>query len=53
MAAPSADATYVIGLGNGGERIAFNPHYNLPAKVKTEAEKLITQITHGNITVPQ
>ncbi|MDA8040608.1 MAG: BMP family ABC transporter substrate-binding protein, partial [Actinomycetota bacterium] len=24
------DATFVIGLGNGGEKIQFNPSYNLP-----------------------
>jgi len=47
------DATYVIGLGNGGEKIVFNPGYPLPASVKTEAQKLITGITDGTITVPQ
>jgi len=47
------DATYVIGLGNGGEQIAFNPGYKLPASVKTEAQKLITEITDGTLTVPQ
>ena len=47
------DATYVIGLGNGGEKINFNPGYNLSAMVKTEAEKLIAGITLGNINVPQ
>ena len=47
------DATYVIGLGNGGEKINFNPGYNLSASVKTEAQKLIAEITDGDITVPQ
>jgi basic membrane lipoprotein Med (substrate-binding protein (PBP1-ABC) superfamily) len=47
------DATYVIGLGNGGEKINFNKGYNLPAKVHTEAAKLIAEITNGDITVPQ
>lgn len=46
-------ATYVIGLGNGGEEIQFNPGYALPANVKAEAQKLITAITDGNLTVPQ
>jgi basic membrane protein A len=47
------DATFVIGLGNGGERVSFNPRYNLSASVKTQADKLISQITLGDITVPQ
>ena len=47
------DATYVIGLGNGGEKINFNKGYNLPASVKTEAAKLIAEITNGDITVAQ
>jgi basic membrane protein A len=46
-------ATYVIGLGNGGEKINFNKGYNLSASVKAEAEKLIAEITSGAITVPQ
>jgi len=46
-------ATYVIGLGNAGEKIVFNPGYALPAAVKAEAEKLITNITTGTINVPQ
>ena len=29
------DATYVIGLGNGGEKISFNSGYHLSASVKT------------------
>lgn len=47
------DATYVIGLGNGGETIKFNPGYSLSPAIKTQAEKLITEITNGDITVPQ
>jgi basic membrane protein A len=47
------DATYVIGLGNGGEKINFNKGYTLSASVKTEAAKLIAEITDGSITVPQ
>ncbi len=46
-------ATYVIGLGNGGERIDFNPAYKLAPAVKAAGEKLITEITDGDITVPQ
>lgn len=51
-------ATYVIGLGNGGEQIQFNPAYHLsgfavtPA-IKAEAQKLISGITNGTINVPQ
>ncbi|MGO9333839.1 MAG: BMP family lipoprotein [Acidimicrobiales bacterium] len=47
------DATYVIDLGNGGEKIQFNSVYKLSASVKTQAEKLITEITNGDITPPQ
>jgi basic membrane protein A len=46
-------ATYVIGLGNGGEMIQFNPGYMLSPSIKTEAQKLISAITDGTITVPQ
>ncbi|HYA45208.1 MAG TPA: BMP family protein, partial [Acidimicrobiales bacterium] len=31
--------TFTITLGNGGEKVALNPHYSLPANVKTEAAK--------------
>ncbi|MGO9557611.1 MAG: BMP family lipoprotein [Acidimicrobiales bacterium] len=47
------NATYVIGLGNAGEKIVFNPGFPLPTFVKTEAQKLITEITNGTLTVPQ
>ena len=47
------DATYVIGLGNNGERIQFNSGYNLSPAIKAEGEKLIGQITDGDITVPE
>jgi len=46
-------ATFVIGLGNSGEKIDFNSGYTLAPSIKTEAQKLITQITNGDITVPQ
>lgn len=47
------DATYDIQVSNGGERIAFNSGYMLPASVKKQAEKLITEITDGTLNVPQ
>jgi len=47
------DATYVIGLGNGGEKVQFNSGYKLRASIKTQGEKLIANITDGNLTVPQ
>jgi basic membrane protein A len=46
-------ATYVIGLGNAGERVEFNMGYHLPASVMTAGEKLTAEITKGDITVPQ
>ncbi len=45
-------STYVIGLGNSGEKIAFNSGYKLPSSVKSEAQKLITEITQGKIKPP-
>jgi basic membrane protein A len=47
------DATYVIGLGNGGEKIQFNSGYKLSPAIKAQGEKLISEITNGDITVPQ
>jgi hypothetical protein len=41
--------TYAIGLGNNGEKIQFNSSY----KLKAQGEKLITEVTNGDITVPQ
>jgi basic membrane protein A and related proteins len=46
-------ATYTITLGNGGEKIAFNPGYTLPPDVKSAADKQISGIQNGSITVPQ
>ncbi len=46
-------ATYVIGLGNNGEKIQFNAGYKLSPAIKAQGQKLITAITDGNITVPQ
>jgi len=51
-------ATYVIGLGNGGEKIQFNSSYSLSkfpltAAIRAQANTLITDITDGTLTVPQ
>jgi basic membrane protein A len=51
-------ATYVIGLGNGGEQIKLNPGYNLSgfpmtSAIRSQMQKLIKGITDGTITVPQ
>jgi basic membrane lipoprotein Med (substrate-binding protein (PBP1-ABC) superfamily) len=46
-------ATYSIKLKNGGEKIAFNPHYSLPKAVRSGATKMITRIKNGTIIVPQ
>ena len=45
--------TFTIGLGNGGEKIAFNAKYPLPANVKSQAEKLVSEISSGKLTVPR
>jgi len=46
-------ATYVITLANGGEKIAFNSAYPLPASVKSAGEKVIAKIESGAIKPPQ
>ena len=47
-------ATYTIALGNSGEKIAVQPGLHArPATVKAEAQKVITEIIDGTITVPQ
>ncbi len=43
--------TYTIRLDNGGEKIVFNPKYKLPANVKAQAEKLISEISSGKLSV--
>lgn len=45
-------ATYTITLGNGGEKIVYNPSYPLPASVKTAATKVTSQIISGSVTPP-
>jgi len=39
---------YVIGLGNGGEKIQFNSRYKLSPVDQGPGEKLITRVTTGN-----
>jgi basic membrane lipoprotein Med (substrate-binding protein (PBP1-ABC) superfamily) len=46
-------ATYVIGLGNKGESIQFNPNYKLAPSIKAKAMTMIREITDGTIVVPQ
>jgi len=45
-------ATYTITLGNGGEKIVYNPSYPLPASIKSAANKVISEIINGTITPP-
>jgi len=45
--------TFTITLKNGGEKIVFNPKYPLPATVKAQAEKLISEISAGTLAVPR
>jgi len=50
-------ATYVIGLGNGGEQIGFNTSYHLSkypltSSIKAKALQLIREITDGSLVVP-
>ncbi len=43
---------YVIDLANGGEEIAFNPGFDLPADVKQLGQDTIQGIIDGSIVVP-
>jgi basic membrane protein A and related proteins len=45
-------ATYTITLGNGGEKIAFNTSYQLPASVRAAANTVISKIISGSVTPP-
>jgi basic membrane protein A and related proteins len=45
-------ATYTITLGNGGEKIAFNTSYPLPASVRAAASTVISKIISGSVTPP-
>ena len=44
---------YTIDLQNGGEKIAFNPGFKLPASVKAAAMKEIAAIEKGSVKVQQ
>jgi len=46
-------ATYTISVGNGGEKIVFNPGYPLPASVKAAGLSVLKQIEDGTIIPPQ
>ena len=45
-------ATYTITLGNGGEKIVYNPSYSLPAPVMTAGNKVVSEIIAGSVTPP-
>jgi len=45
-------ATYTITLGNGGEKIVFNPSDPVPASVKAAGTKVISEIIGGSVTPP-
>ncbi|HXR11391.1 MAG TPA: BMP family protein [Gaiellaceae bacterium] len=46
-------STYTLTLKNGGEKIAFNPKFALPATVKAAGMKVIAGIEKGSIKVPK
>jgi len=43
--------SFAINLQNGGEVMVFNPGYDLPADVKAAADKTISGISDGSITI--
>ena len=45
-------ATYTITLGNGGEKIVYNPAYPLPSQIKAAGGKVISEIISGSVTPP-
>jgi basic membrane protein A len=45
-------ATYTITLGNGGEKIVYNPSYALPAAIKATGQHVAAEIISGTITPP-
>jgi basic membrane lipoprotein Med (substrate-binding protein (PBP1-ABC) superfamily) len=45
-------ATYTITLGNGGEKIVYNPAYPLPSQAKAAGSKVISEIISGSVTPP-
>jgi basic membrane lipoprotein Med (substrate-binding protein (PBP1-ABC) superfamily) len=46
-------ATYMIDLGNGGEKIVFNSSYPLPASIKASGMSVLSKIESGALTPPQ
>jgi basic membrane protein A len=42
---------FVINLANGGEEVAYNSAYDLPADIKTLADETIQGIVDGSITI--
>jgi basic membrane lipoprotein Med (substrate-binding protein (PBP1-ABC) superfamily) len=46
-------ATYMIDLGNGGEKIVFNSSYPLPASIKATGMSVLSKIESGALTPPQ
>ena len=46
------DQPWIITLGNGGEKIVYNPSYPLPASVRAAANKVISEIIAGSVTPP-
>jgi basic membrane lipoprotein Med (substrate-binding protein (PBP1-ABC) superfamily) len=46
-------SSYTLTLKNGGEKIAFNPQFELPRAVKTATLKVIAGISKGTIKVPK
>ncbi len=46
-------STYTLTLKNGGEKIAFNPQFELPSAVKAAGMKEIAGIQKGSIKVPK
>ncbi len=45
-------ATYTITLGNGGEKIVYDPSYPLPASIKAAGSKVVSEIISGSVTPP-
>lgn len=45
--------SYTLSLKNGGEKIAFNPKFELPGTVRAAAQKVIAGIKKGSIKVPK
>jgi basic membrane lipoprotein Med (substrate-binding protein (PBP1-ABC) superfamily) len=46
-------SSYTLTLKNGGEKIAFNPQFELPKTVKTAGLQVIAKIAKGSIKVPK